>query len=152
MGLWFKKLINSKAANRYYELAKHKWTREMGRICSGLSREKLIAFLLVFTGLTSSMSLALLYRGLVSGTYCVMAMDRISKPVEVNQRVIKTKSTSFFISPGNNTSITIAREYLDSLKGSPKGKKTYDSIILGRPGLLDSLIFIENYYKSNVKE
>ncbi|CAA9197273.1 hypothetical protein FLA105534_01551 [Flavobacterium bizetiae] len=149
---WFKKRINTKGTNRYYELVKQWWAREMNRITSGLSREKLIAFLLVFTGFSSAISLSILYRGLVSGTSPVVSMERISVQVHLHERRIKRASKSFFISPREYKSITGARQYLDSLKGSAEGKKTYDSIILGRPGFLDSLFFIENYYKSNVKE
>ncbi|QGK73545.1 hypothetical protein [Flavobacterium sp. SLB02] len=149
---WFKKRINSKGTNRYYELLKQKWAREMSRITSGLSREKLIVFLLVFTGLSSAISLVILYRGLVSGTSSVISMDRISERIQPHERVIKIERKSFFISPAEYKSITGARQYLDSLKASAEGKTSYDNIMHRRPGLLDSLIFIENYYKSNVKE
>lgn len=149
---WFKKRISAKGTYRYYELVKHWWAREMNRITSGLSREKLIVFLLVFTGFSSVISLSILYRGLISGTSPVVSMDRISEQVYTHERRIKRASKSFFISPREYKSITGARQYLDSLKGSAEGKKKYDSIILGRPGFLDSLFFIENYYKSNVKE
>lgn len=39
------------------------------------------------------------------------------------------------------------RLYMDSLAESATGKKTYDSILLHRPGLMDSLHFIEEHYQ-----
>jgi len=36
---------------------------------------------------------------------------------------------------------------MDSLARSPSGKILYDSIISQRPGLMDSVRFIENYYQ-----
>ena len=47
--------------------------------------------------------------------------------------------------------ITSFRKYMDSLGRSPTGKKMHDSIVLNRPGLLDSLTIIENYYYSHLK-
>ncbi|ULT38451.1 hypothetical protein KRR40_25400 [Niabella defluvii] len=39
------------------------------------------------------------------------------------------------------------RVYMDSLARSPAGRTLYDSIIYHRPGLMDSVRFIENYYQ-----
>ena len=39
------------------------------------------------------------------------------------------------------------RVYMDGLARSPAGKTLYDSIIHHRPGLMDSVWFIENYYQ-----
>jgi hypothetical protein len=41
--------------------------------------------------------------------------------------------------------------YMDSLGRSPTGKRVQDSILQYRPALLDSLIMVENYYRSQFK-
>lgn len=43
------------------------------------------------------------------------------------------------------------RRYLDSLQQSDNGKAVYDSIVRHRPGLLDSLSFIEEVYNEQLK-
>lgn len=43
------------------------------------------------------------------------------------------------------------RHYLDSLRGSESGKACYDSLVRRRPGLLDSLAFIEQVYPLQLK-
>lgn len=43
------------------------------------------------------------------------------------------------------------RQYLDSLQQTQSGKAMYDSIARYRPGLLDSLAFIENAYQLQLK-
>ncbi|WP_394776319.1 hypothetical protein [Flavobacterium sp.] len=63
------------------------------------------------------------------------------KPLELNAIISKTEFEK----------ITSFRKYMDSLGRSPTGKKTHDSIVLNRPGLLDSLTIIENYYYSHLK-
>lgn len=40
-----------------------------------------------------------------------------------------------------------ARKYLDSLARDSTGRKVYDSLIASRPGLLDSLMSAEYYYR-----
>ena len=41
-----------------------------------------------------------------------------------------------------------SRLYMDSLARSPTGKKIYDSIIATRPGLMDSVRYIEKEYQN----
>lgn len=43
------------------------------------------------------------------------------------------------------------KKYTDSLAGSPAGKEIYDSILISRPGLIDSIILLENIYHSQIK-
>ena len=44
------------------------------------------------------------------------------------------------------------RKYMDSLARSPSGKKLYDVILINRPGLMDSIILIENIYQTQNKK
>jgi hypothetical protein len=41
---------------------------------------------------------------------------------------------------------------MDSLKSDITGKSVYDSLLRARPGLMDSIRLMENYYESNVKQ
>jgi hypothetical protein len=44
------------------------------------------------------------------------------------------------------------KKYMDSLARTPSAKKHYDSILINRPSLMDSVILIENIYKSQNKK
>ena len=44
------------------------------------------------------------------------------------------------------------RKYMDSHARSPSGKKLYDNILIDRPGLMDSIILIENIYQTQNKK
>ncbi len=44
------------------------------------------------------------------------------------------------------------RLYMDSLTSSPTGKALYDSILSHRPGLMDSVVFMDNYYQQIKKQ
>ena len=43
------------------------------------------------------------------------------------------------------------RQYLDSLDQTPSGEKLLDSLMANRPGLLDSVLLLENLYQSQIK-
>lgn len=44
------------------------------------------------------------------------------------------------------------KKYMDSLQTTTAGKLKYDSIIKARPGLIDSIVFIEEIYLQQVKQ
>jgi hypothetical protein len=44
------------------------------------------------------------------------------------------------------------RHYMDSLSKNPAGEKCHDNILIDRPGLMDSVILIENIYQSQTKK
>lgn len=53
----------------------------------------------------------------------------------------------FVLPSGEYERIHRFRLYMDSLSANPSGKKAYDSILLYRPGLMDSVLFIEKHYR-----
>lgn len=70
-----------------------------------------------------------------------------------------------FVSSGNNNCKDAAfmtleeyqkihpfKTYMDSLARSPPERKAHDSILLKRPGLMDSILYIENLYNSKNKK
>lgn len=44
------------------------------------------------------------------------------------------------------------KKYMDSMAKTPSGRRTFDSIITARPGLIDSILLIEHIYLSQTKE
>ncbi|ULT42924.1 hypothetical protein KRR40_05095 [Niabella defluvii] len=59
----------------------------------------------------------------------------------------ETKTDAAEVSEAEYSRIKNFRVYMDSLARSPSGKALYDSINNHRPGLMDSVRFIENYYQ-----
>ena len=71
-------------------------------------------------------------------------------PIKKPRRVMETgeeKITGPEISQAEYNRIKQFRIYMDSLVRSPSGKIHYDSITSLRPGLMDSVRLIENYYQ-----
>ena len=63
----------------------------------------------------------------------------------------KTKAT-VIITKEEYDKIQRFRKYMDSLPRSLSGKKLYESILINRPRLMDSIILIENIYQSQTKK
>ncbi|WP_163400665.1 hypothetical protein [Flavobacterium fluviatile] len=146
----FKKQKQNQISNKYWLMAQDKWAKKMSALASGLSREKLIFLLIGFVIFTGSISICIVWNGFNEGISQKINILPIAMPANVNKefKTAKTASVSF----QEYKRILRFRFYLDSLASSSSGRKMYNSIQIFRPGLLDSLVFIENYYKSNVKD
>ncbi len=62
------------------------------------------------------------------------------------------KNEAVTISEGENEKMQNFRNHMDSLAKTPSGKKMYDAILIDRPGLMDSVILIENIYQSQINK
>jgi hypothetical protein len=73
--------------------------------------------------------------------------------IEVPEQVVQNENNQ--VSPLTGVSkigfekVKKFRAYLDSLATSNSGRRVYDSIVKYRSGLIDSLVFIESFYKSH---
>jgi len=130
---------------KLYVLGKGYWAGWMEEKASGLSRKQLYVILTVFMALIGSHCIFLIYRGLAGQSGHWIKAERI-KPV-------RTASTAAV--PGNRHAggeelkIKAFRNYMDGLESTARGRKTRDSIIQARPGLLDSIAAAEAYLNRN---
>jgi len=138
--------------DKYFLLVQSKWAQKMSSLTSDLSKRSLVVLWLGFTILSGCISISIVYWSFAGGVSGKIDIVSVSKPVIVNQKSKENILKPILISPKEYKKIENFLSYMDSLKRSSSDKKVYDSIKLSRPGLLDSLVFIENYYKSNVKE
>ena len=131
-----------------YLKAKVYWVHWLESKTAGLSRMKLYGFFFVFLLFTSSYFTFLVIEGFLktdSKIITVTTIEPVKTPIKnegIPQAIITEKEYQ---------KIQGFMMYLDSLKSSPTQKETYDSILMARPGLLDSIKVIESYYKSNRK-
>lgn len=129
----------------------YKCANWLERKTANFTRLNWMLFLLSFTVLTTSCSLYVLVNSFSSSQLKSITVLPISKPTNAVYLKEKSAERKEIISKTEYEKITSFRKYMDSLGRSPTGKKTYDSIVSDRPGLLDSLTIIENYYFSHLK-
>lgn len=136
---------------KYYLLLQDKWSKKMSALTSNLSKQSLVFFLVLFIIITGSISVYSVYNG-----FSLKDQEGIKSRINYNHLIVTkpifNKTTEPVLPKIEFENITRFIFYLDSLKQSKEGKKIYDSINKCRPGLLDSVTLIENYYKTNLKK
>lgn len=115
------------------------------------SRLNWIVILLCFIVFTTTCSIYLIVNSFSGNTNRNITVTPITKPTNLVTTKEKPVELKSIISKTEFEKIKGFRKYMDSLGRSPEGKKTYDSIVSDRPGLLDSLTILENYYYSHLK-
>ena len=87
--------------------------------------------------------------GTSGGNKKVLEPSPVSFPKYYDQTEIEIKEPH--VSKKDIKRINVFRKHMDSLRLSPAGKITYDSILKTRPGLMDSIRAIEQIYYSQSK-
>lgn len=131
-----------------YLKAKDYWVHCLESKTAGLSRMKLYGFFFVFLLFTGSYFTFLIIGGFSktdSNIITVTTIEPVKTPIK-NRGIPRA-----IITEKEFQRIQGFMMYLDSLKSSITQKKIYDSILVARPNLLDSIKMIESYYKSNRK-
>lgn len=112
------------------------WAEWMNRKTAGLSRKTLYISLFLFV----AFSVAYNSMVLVGGNSASMGFGSIQVPSKAPQPQVIDRAYQAEVKR-----VKRFTKYMDSLQGSPTGKKTYDSIMKARPGLLDSAKAMENW-------
>lgn len=128
------------------------WALWMGRRTQHLSRITLLLLLLAFIALASGYSIYLIGQSFSGPQANAFSVTPIIKPGHVLQTGDAASQPDMIISKTDYQRIIRFRGYMDSLARSPTGKVVYDSIVLSRPGLPDSIRLIEKIYQSQIKK
>ncbi|MDR7371044.1 hypothetical protein [Flavobacterium aquidurense] len=125
----------------------------MSALTSDLSMRTLKYLLILFVLFTGTVCLYNVWCGFFSPDSVSQKIFVLSKTAYKNQNPISQKTVQNMpvLSKKELENITSFMLYIDSLKQSPEGKGIYESINYSRPGLLDSLYYVENYYKNKSK-
>ena len=78
-------------------------------------------------------------------------IDRLSIPHYYNRNGDESTQPDFFISKQEHEEMQAFRNYMDSLHRNNKGIQIYDSIMLNRPGLMDSVDKLEQIYQQQLQ-
>ena len=128
------------------------WAQWMGRRTQYLSRKSLLLLLLTFTALSGGYSIYLIGQSFSNRQANAFSVTAIKKPGLVTKSGDAKLQKEMIISETDYQRIIRFRGYMDSLARSPAGKAVHDSILLSRPGLPDSIRYIEEIYQSQTKK
>lgn len=136
----------SKGIKAGYQRIQGGWASWMMRRTENFSRRTWFVLLILFVLCTGTYSIYLGVSAFTSKKGSSITITPIKKPKHVTETG-EVDVEPAEVSEAEYSRIKRFRVYMDSLARSPAGKTLYDSIIQHRPGLLDSVRFIENYYQ-----
>ncbi len=136
----------SKAVSAGYKRAQGGWANWMMKRTENFSKRTWIMLLALFVLFVSAYNIYVVVSTLNANGNAPFFVTPIKKPKhltetgEVNKQAVGVAEAEY-------NRIKNFRMYMDSLARSPSGKNLYDSITKHRPGLMDSVRFIEKYYQ-----
>ena len=105
-------------------------------------------FILIFFILSAGYSIYLIIESLMSAK-----KPLVIHPIKLSENSAKAGDENIkgdvMVSKKEYEKIHRFKIYMDSLTQNPLGRPLYDSILSGRPGLMDSILIIEELYKAN---
>ena len=135
----------SKAAKAGYKRVQSGWANWMMKRTENFSRRTWFMLLALFVLSVSAYSIYLVVSTINAKGATSFSVTPIRKPKHLTETGEMNKAAE--VSEAEYNRIKNFRMYMDSLARSPSGKKLYDSITMRRPGLMDSVQFIEIYYQ-----
>lgn len=129
-----------------------RWAVFMQRHTERLSAKWKIITLSLFCLCAGGFSLLLIARSLMSDHTATFRVTQGKSWQHIGKSGEEKTNATAIVTKKEYEKIQRFRKYMDSLAISPSGKKSYDSILINRPGLMDSIILIENIYLSQTKE
>lgn len=136
----------SKGMQAGYRHLQGGWANWMMKRTEKFSRRTWVVLLILFVLSTSTYSAYLTVRAVAkkgSNSFTITPIKKPKHTTETGEAPIEAAE----VSEAEYSRIKKFRVYMDSLTRSASGKILYDSIIRHRPGLMDSVRFIEDYYQ-----
>lgn len=124
----------------------NRWATWMNRRTQTFSRNTWKLLLVLFVLTAGGWSVYLTISAFFKADGKSISITPIKKPAHINETGDVAATTPSITDTGY-THIKNFRLYMDSLARSPSGRIIYDSIIMYRPGLMDSIRMIEKYYQ-----
>ncbi len=132
-----------------YKRLQIRWAKWMARRTARLSKKNWTVILLLFVLLSGGYSGYLIINSLYSPAISLIRITHIRKPACMTQT--GDPPIKALMQEVEFQRIRRYKQFMDSLARSPDGSRKYDSILYQRPGLMDSIQALEQYYHSQKK-
>ncbi len=130
----------------------HRWAEFMEHYTERLSVTWKLIVLFFFCLCSGGLSILFIARSLVNNQATSFHVTQGKIPQHIGKSGDEKTKAITIVTKEEYDKIQHFRKYMDSLARSPSGKKLYDNIVIDRPGLMDSIILIENIYQSQNKK
>lgn len=129
-----------------------RWADVMQQHTERLSRNAKLIILSLFCLTAGSISIYFIASSTTSHRASSFTVFHLKKPPYALKSGDENAKALAIITKNEYKKITRFRFYMDSLARSPTGKQLYVSIISQRPGLMDSILLVENIYQTQNKK
>lgn len=129
-----------------------RWADWMQDKTESLSGKGKVIVLLLFSLVVGGYSIYLITVSVFGEQNYALSVTSIKTPQYLSRSGGERLTAASGINKKDYRKVHRFKEYMDSLARSPTGKPIYDSILISRPGLMDSVAFIENSYQSQTKK
>lgn len=129
-----------------------RWATFMERHTERLSVKWKLIVLFFFCLCSGGLSILFIARSLMNNHATSFHVTQVKIPQHIGKSGDEKTKAVTVVTKEEYDKIQHFRKYMDSLARSPSGKKLYDNILTARPGLMDSIILIENIYQSQNKK
>ena len=143
--------VLSKGMQAGYKHLQGRWANWMMKSTEKFSRRTWVVLLILFVLSISAYSVYLAASAITGKAEISITVTPIEKP-RYTTETRETDKEAVEVSEAEYRRIKKFRIYMDSLARSPLGKTLYDSINSHRPGLMDSVRYIENYYQQLIQK
>ena len=129
-----------------------KFADVMNRNFSGISRRRMKIFLFLFCLGSGGLSIYYIVNAVFNNDKRQMPfkIDHVDVPRHYDKTGDELTQPQVFVDEETMQNIKAFKKYMDSLKTT--ARKQYDSIVLIRPGLMDSITMLEEvYYSQKIK-
>ena len=129
-----------------------KFADVMNRNFSGISTKRMKIFLFLFCLVSGGLSIYYIVNTVFSHDKKnnSFKIDQVNVPMHYDKTGDELTHPQIFVDDETMKNIESFKQYMDSLK--TKSTKQYDSIMLERPGLMDSIKMLEEiYYSQKIK-
>ncbi len=128
------------------------WAAFMQRHTERLSVKWKVIILFLFCLYSGWLSILFIADSLSNNNAVSIHLVQFKTPQHIGKSWGEKNRAITIVSERENEKIRDFRNYMDSLARTPSGKKIYDDILIYRPGIMDSLILIENIYQSQINK
>lgn len=128
-----------------------RWADWMQDKTERLSGKGKVIVLLLFSLAVGGYSIYLIAASIFGEQNHALSVTSIKKPQYLSRSGEERLTAASGINKEDYLKVHRFKEYMDSLARSPTGRLIYDSILISRPGLMDSVRFIEKSYQSQLK-
>lgn len=128
-----------------------KWAEWMQVKTECLSVKGKIMGLLLFCFVACAYSIYLAATSSSGKQVLPVTLNSIKQPNYIQQSGENTRAAAI-VNQEEYKKIKRFRQYMDSLAPSPSGKILHDNILIQHPGILDSIMLLENMYQLETKK